>query len=67
MKEITLEVRAEKYKFFVELVKSFDFVSIKNQDKKKLLLQIARGMREAKLAEKGKIKTRSAKTFLNEL
>jgi hypothetical protein len=36
-------------------------------EKGKLLQSIARGMQEAKLAAKGKIKSRSPKNFLNEL
>lgn len=67
MKEITVQVREEKYKFFLELIKNFDFVSVKTQSKKELLLNIARGMQEAVLAEKGKIKSRPAKSFVNEL
>ena len=67
MKEITLEVKKEKYQFFMELVKSFDFVSVKNQNKKKLILQIARAMKQASLAANGKIKSRPAKSLLNEL
>jgi len=67
MKEIVLEVREEKYRFFIELIKNLDFVSVKSQSKKELLLHIAKGMQEAALAEKGKIKSRPAKSFLNEL
>ncbi len=67
MKEIVLEVREEKYRFFIELIKNLDFVSVKSQSKKELLLNIAKGMQEAALAEKGKIKSRPAKSFLNEL
>ena len=67
MKEITVQVKEEKYRFFLELLKSFDFVSVKTQSKKELLLNIARGMQEAALADKGKIKSRSAKSFLNEI
>jgi hypothetical protein len=67
MKEITLEIKEEKYRFFLELLKNLDFVSIKTQSKKEVLLNIARGMQEVSLAEKGKIKSRPAKSFLNEL
>ena len=67
MKEVVLEVKEEKYRFFIELIKNLDFVSVKTQTKKELLLNIARGMQEANLASKGKIKSRSAKAFLNEL
>ncbi len=67
MKEIVLEVKEEKYRFFIELIKNLDFVSVKSPSKKELLLNIAKGMQEAALAEKGKIKSRPAKSFLNEL
>ncbi len=67
MKEVVLEVKEEKYRFFIELINNFDFVSVKTQSKKELLLNIARGMQEAALAEKGKIESRPAKSFLNEL
>jgi hypothetical protein len=67
MKEVTVEVKEDKYRFFMELLKNFDFVSIKSSSKKEVLINIARGMKEAVLAEKGKIKSRSAKAFLNEL
>jgi len=68
MKEITIQIKESKYKFFLELLKSFDFVSIqKEPGKKELLLSIAKGMKEAELASKGKLKSRSAKSFLNEL
>lgn len=68
MKEVTVHVKENKYKFFIELIKNFDFVSIsKKPGKKEILLSIAKGMQEVQLAEKGKIKSRPAKNFLNEL
>jgi len=69
MKQITLEIDEKKYNFFLELIKNFDFISIKKEDtaKKKALFHIAKGMQEAILADNGKIKSRSAKSFLNEL
>jgi hypothetical protein len=68
MKEITIQVKESKYKFLLELLKNFDFVSIqKEPGKKELFLSIAKGMKEAELASRGKLKSRSAKSFLNEL
>lgn len=68
MKEVSLKVRADKYDFFVELIRNFDFVTInKNPKGKETLLLIAKGMKEAQLAAKGKIKTKSAKSFVNAL
>ena len=53
----------------MELIKNFDFLTIadENTAKKRVLKQIANGMQSAILADKGEIKTRSAKSFLNEL
>ena len=67
MKEITIEVDERKYHFFLDLLKNFDFVSIKKESKKDMIISIAKGMQQAKLAAEGKIKSRSAKSFLNEL
>jgi hypothetical protein len=67
MKEIIIEVEAKKYQFFMDLIKNFDFVSIKKESRKNTILSIAKGMQQAKLASEGKIKSRPAKSFLNEL
>lgn len=68
MKELTLEIEERKYKFFLDLVKNFDFVSIRKESaKKSLVLSVAKGMQEAKQASKGRVKSRSAKSFLNAL
>jgi hypothetical protein len=67
MKEIIIEVEAKKYQFFMDLLKNFDFVSIKKESRKNTILSIAKGMQQAKLASEGKIKSRPAKSFLNEL
>ena len=67
MKEIIIEVEEKKYDFFLDLLKNFDFVSIKKTSRKNDLLFIAKGMKEATLASEGKIKSRPAKSFLNEL
>ena len=68
IKELTLEIEEGKYKFFLDLVDSLDFVTVrKTASNKELILSVARGMKEAKLASEGKTKSRSAKSFLNEL
>ncbi len=67
MKEITIEVEEKKYHFFLDLLKNFDFFSIKKESKKDKILSIAKGMQQAELASEGKIKSRNAKSFLNEL
>jgi hypothetical protein len=68
MKELTLEIEEKKYKFFLDLVNSLDFVTVrKTASNKELIMSVARGMKEAKQASEGKAKSRSAKSFLNEL
>lgn len=68
MKELILEVDERKYEFFLDLLKNFDFVSVKkNLSHKEIIMSVAKGMHEAKLASEGKIKSRPAKSFLNEL
>ena len=69
MKQVTIEVNSNKYKFILELLKSFDFVTVQKEDtaKKKTLKHVAEGAYQAILASKGKVKTKDAKAFLNEL
>ncbi|PIQ15609.1 MAG: hypothetical protein COW67_07545 [Flavobacteriales bacterium CG18_big_fil_WC_8_21_14_2_50_32_9] len=69
MKQIILNIPENKFQFFMELVKSFDFVQIEadGDSKKAILSNIKKGLEEVKLAKQGKLKTTSAKDFLNEL
>lgn len=68
MKEIILEVEEKKYQFFIDLLKNFDFVSIKKDlSTRDIIMTVARGMYQAKLATEGKVKSRPAKSFLNEI
>ena len=67
MKEILIEIEEKKYNFFLDLLKNFDFVTIKKTSRKNDIIYIAKGMQDAKLASEGKIKSRPAKSFLNEL
>ena len=68
MKELTLEIRESKYKFFLDLVKNFDFVSVrKSPANKELIISVAKGMQQAKRASEGKLKSQSVKSFLDGL
>ena len=69
MKQVTLNIQDTKFQFFMELVKSLDFVQIDNEgdSKKYILSNIKKGLKEVKLAKQGKLKTTPAKDFLNEL
>ena len=68
MKEIILEVEEKKYNFFLDLLKKFDFVSVKKESSHRdIIISVAKGMHQAKLASEGKMKSRSDKSFLNGL
>lgn len=69
MKQVVLNVKEGKYEFFIELVKSLDFLQLNNEgdSKEAILKNIKQGLEEVKLAKQGKLKTSSAKDFLNEL
>lgn len=69
MQEVRLKVADDKFNFFMELVKSFDFVQIETEgdSKKAILSNIKKGLEEIQLSKKGKLKTTPAKDFINEL
>jgi len=69
MQEIRLKITDSKFQFFMELVKSLDFVQIdEDGDSKTAIIDnIKKGLKEVKLDKQGKLKTTPAKDFLNEL
>ncbi len=74
MKQLTINIKDNKYKFFKELVDSMDFVKIisekeeKNKKKKDALIKsIKTGLDEVEQIKKGKLKSVPLKDLLNEL
>ncbi len=74
MKQLTLNIKDNKYKFFKELVDSMDFVKIisekeeKERRKKEALVKsIKAGLDEVEQIKKGKLKSIPLKDLLNEL
>ena len=69
MKQVILNIKEGKFQFFMELVRSLDFVQIDDDEdsKEAILSNIKKGLEEVKLARQGKLKTTPAKDFLNEL
>ena len=66
--KLTLDVKENKVEFLLELLKNFSFVKVdKKNSKNEILKSIEQGLKEVKLVEQGKLKSRSAKSFLNEL
>ncbi|MEX0966407.1 MAG: hypothetical protein WD077_04155 [Bacteroidia bacterium] len=69
MKQITLNIPDNRFQFFMELIKSLGFVQLEDDgDSDKAIREnIKEGLEEVKLAKEGKLKTISAKQFLDEL
>jgi|AntRauTorckE6833_2_1112554.scaffolds.fasta_scaffold05059_1 hypothetical protein len=80
MAVITLKIQEDKLKFFRELIRNLDFVQeekVEDSDsgdeeyreptKEEIKENIRQGLREVKLIEEGKMKSRPAKEFLDEL
>ncbi len=70
MKRIMLYIPDNQYAFFLELVKKLGLEKAKEEtaDTREEVLQgIAQGLREVKLIEEGKMTSRPARDFLNEL
>lgn len=70
MKQIVLNVNEGKYPFFIELIKNLDFVQIDQEEgdsRKDIEENLAKAFKDLKRYKQGKLKTTSAKDFLNEL
>jgi hypothetical protein len=74
MKQLTINVKDNKYKFFKELVNSMDFVKIisekeeqNNKKKQAIIKSIKTGLEEVGQIKKGKLKSIPLKDLLNEL
>ena len=66
--KIVLEIQENRMPFFIELIKNFSFIKIEKADSKKAVLKnIEQGLKEVQMVLKGKLKSRSAKAFLDEL
>ena len=71
MRHATIYTTDEEFNHFVELAKNLHYVKKIETDsepnKTDILENIKTGLKEVKLYKKGKLKTTSAKDFLNEL
>ena len=70
--KIVLDIPNNKVSFAIQVLKSLSFVKQINQltdedSKKDTLENVKSGLEELRLFKKGKLKTTSAKDFLNEL
>ena len=66
--QVILDIKDSRVPFFMELIRSLSFVKLHNESSKdKIVRSIRKGLKEVELVENGKLKSRSAKAFLNEL
>lgn len=70
MKQVILNIKEGKYKFFMELVKSLDFVQVEENtgdSKEEITANLTQAFKELKLYKDGQLKGISAKDLLDEL
>jgi len=71
-RQVVLNVKSGKYPFFMELVRSFDFVEVEHDDgggdsREEIIANLTEAFRQIELIKEGKLETTGAKDFLNEL
>lgn len=69
--KVILDIRDNRISFFMELVKSLDYISVvkelKDEKKSQFVTDLAEAFDDVKLYEQGKKKLKPAKDLLNEL
>lgn len=69
--KVILDIKENRVSFFMELIKSLDYVQIlkevKDKEKGKAIKDLTDAFNDIKLHEEGKIQLKSAKDLLNEL
>lgn len=72
MATLIIEIEDKKIKFFKDLMKHFSFAKIHETDldedsDEEIITNVRQGIKEMKLVEQGKLKSRPAREFLKEL
>ena len=64
-----LNIKEDKFKFFLELIKDLDFVQIEEggDSKEEIIANLKQGFKEMKLYKEGKLKGTPFNNFLDEL
>jgi len=69
--KVILDIKETRIPFFMELIKSLDYIrivkEIKDEKKSRAVSELAEAFRDAELHEQGKKKLKSAKELLGEL
>lgn len=66
MQQLTLNISDNKFRTFLEFIKTLDYVEVPEVDKK-ALSELQNSLNQVKLMQEGKIEKQSAEDFLNEL
>ncbi|ELR67985.1 hypothetical protein C900_01458 [Fulvivirga imtechensis AK7] len=66
MKQITLNIADNKFKAFLEFIKTLDYVKVEDVEEK-ALEELQSSLKQVKLMKEGKLPKQSAQDFLNEL
>ncbi len=66
MKKVTLNIADNKFKTFLEFIKTLDYVKVEDMEGK-ALTELQNSLKQVKLMQEGKLPKQSAQDFLNEL
>ena len=66
MKQLTLNISDNKFKTFLEFIKTLDYVEVPEADKKSLD-ELQNSFNQVKSIQEGEIEKQTAEDFLNEL
>jgi len=66
MKQLTLNIRENKFHAFLEFIKTLDYVEVPEPDKK-TLSELQSSLKQVKMMQEGKIEKQEAQDFLDEL
>ena len=65
MKQLTLKINDNKFRTFLEFIKTLDYVEVQEADKS--FAELQNSLKQVKMIQEGKIEKQMAKDFLNEL
>ena len=69
--KVTLDIQEDRVSFFMELIKSLDFIHVlsdeENRPKSSAIQNLTEAFNDVKLYERGEKRLKSAKELLNEL
>ncbi|TVR84921.1 MAG: hypothetical protein EA412_00010 [Chitinophagaceae bacterium] len=66
MKQLTLNISENKFKAFLEFIKTLDYVEVPEPDKKSLS-ELQNSLNQVKMMQEGKIEKQDAQDFIDEL